>query len=112
MDYSIVLGVTHISTAALVAAICIPLFRGQVEMNRFYGMRLRKSFESDANWYAINRYGARRFFFWSAVLAAFGLATFFIPIGQSDLWIVLVALAPAVLYLIGAWEIHRFSKTL
>ena len=112
MSVYTILSITHILTALLVTASCMPLAKDRIGRNHFYGMRVPKSFESDENWYAINRYGARRFFFWSGVLVLIGVAGLFFPLGEDTVLIVLVALAPAVVYLIGAYETYRFSKKL
>ena len=42
-------------------------------MNRFYGFRISKAFTSDANWYAINKYGAKALILWSIVMIASGV---------------------------------------
>jgi hypothetical protein len=57
---SVALGLSNVFVGALIIAVCIPLLKNKIRMNRWYGMRFRKSFESDENWYKINRYGAKR----------------------------------------------------
>jgi hypothetical protein len=53
--------------------ISLPLLRGSIPMNRFYGFRISKAFTSDANWYAINKYGAKVLILWSIVMIASGV---------------------------------------
>ena len=45
--------------ALLMAGLSVPLARGKVPMNHFYGVRFPQSFKSDRHWYAINRYGGK-----------------------------------------------------
>jgi hypothetical protein len=53
--------------------ISLPLLRGSIPMNRFCGFRISKAFTSDANWYAINKYGAKVLILWSIVMIASGV---------------------------------------
>lgn len=41
----------------LLAAVALPLILGKVPMNRWYGVRVPRAFESPEKWYAINRVG-------------------------------------------------------
>ncbi len=59
------LGLLNIGTAALMVALSIPLVFRKIPMNRFYGVRIPKSFSSESNWYEINAYGGRQLIFWS-----------------------------------------------
>jgi len=43
-------------------------------MNCVYGFRIRKAFESEENWYILNRYGAKALMFWSVIIMAIGIA--------------------------------------
>jgi hypothetical protein len=62
----------------LFIVISLPLFRGSIPMNRFYGFRISKAFASDANWYAINKYGAKVLILWSIVMIASGVLFLFL----------------------------------
>jgi hypothetical protein len=55
-------------------AMSIPLYLGKIKMNYFYGFRIRKVFESEENWYLINRYGSKALVRWSVVVMAVGIA--------------------------------------
>ena len=44
-------------------------------MNRVYGVRVRKAFVSDANWYDVNAYGGKLLAAYGLLLFAFGVAT-------------------------------------
>lgn len=66
--------VTLICLGFILIAVSLPLYLGKIKMNYFYGFRIRKAFESEKNWYLINRYGARALMYWSVVLMAAGIA--------------------------------------
>jgi hypothetical protein len=51
--------VTFACLGFILIAVSIPIYLGKINMNCAYGFRIRKAFESDENWYLINRYGAR-----------------------------------------------------
>ncbi len=70
--------VTLVCVGIILLAVSIPLYLGWIKMNSFYGFRIRKAFESDENWYSINRYGAGALMCWSAVIMAAGLACLYI----------------------------------
>lgn len=47
---NIIAGITNIFVGLLTIAVCIPLLKDKIAMNRWYGIRFRKSFESEENW--------------------------------------------------------------
>jgi hypothetical protein len=47
-------------------------------MNCAHGFRIRKAFESEENWYLINRYGAKALMLWPVVIMAIGIACLYI----------------------------------
>ena len=62
----------------VIILISIPLYIGKVKMNGVYGFRIRKAFESEQNWYRINRYGAGALMIWAVVLMAVGIICLFV----------------------------------
>ena len=64
----------------LFIVISLPLLRGSIPMNRFYGFRISRGFTSNANWYAINKYGAKALIFWSIVMIASGVLFLFVSL--------------------------------
>ena len=84
-------------------AVSLPLALGWVPMNRWYGIRTRKAFVSEENWYALNVYGGKVFCVFGLFLVA--LAWFgrgFAPDPRSLLapmfmLVPLAALVPALL---------------
>ena len=65
--------VTLICVGVILIAVSLPLYLGKIKMNYLYGFRIRKAFESEKNWYLINRYGAKALLYWSIVLMAAGI---------------------------------------
>lgn len=108
----IIVGVSYVTIAVLVFALSVPLLRGKVRMNRWYGVRIPKSFESDANWYALNHHGAKQLMVYAAGVLAVGLVTPFLPLepGQWAFWLVL--LAPMILAVFPTVQIFRYARRL
>lgn len=107
---NLIWGLTHLATAVVCCLLARPMIRGKIPMNALYGARFAKSYESEENWQAINRYGGRRMVFWSWILGAIGVATLFVPLSRVPV-ILIVAMAPMV-YLIACIETYRFSRRL
>jgi len=90
---------------------CVPLLLRMVKPNRVYGIRVPAAFESEANWYRINSYGAKCLFVFGAVETLMGIALNMTQ--KSPFWLpilCLVATLPLVLVTVGA--IKRFARSL
>jgi hypothetical protein len=72
----ILVGIIHIFVAALVSVMSIPLIKGEIEPNRYYGIRLKKAYQSPELWYEINRHGGKCLVGWSGIIAAMSLLGF------------------------------------
>jgi uncharacterized membrane protein len=70
--------VTLVGLGLILIAVSIPLYLGRIKRNCVYGFRIRKAFESEENWYLINRYGAKALMGWSLVIMAIGMACLYI----------------------------------
>jgi hypothetical protein len=70
--------VTLVCLGSIIIAVCVPLLLGKIKMNGIYGFRMRKAFESEDNWYAINNYGAKALIRWSLVIMVIGLACLYV----------------------------------
>jgi len=110
------MGLSNLGVAIVFAALAIPLIRGEVAMNRFYGIRIKKAFASDDNWYRINAYGGRCLAAWSVVLACVGVGTFILPLGTAEhpreLLLIAVALAPLMILIPCVIQILRYARKL
>lgn len=65
--------IADICCAFFFMALSLPLVRGKVPPNHFYGFRTRKAFASTGNWYRINHYGGWALIVWSLLLLVAGL---------------------------------------
>jgi hypothetical protein len=110
-DRSTMLALSNILVGILIIAVSLPLQKNKIRMNCWYGMRFRKSFESDENWYKINRYGARRMMLWSMVIIAIGIMTFFIPLEMRRSLRLAIRCAPLIV-IIPVIETWLFAKKL
>ena len=99
---NIIFGIMHIFTALIIIGISIPLVKGEISMNKFYGIRFKKSYDSDESWYKINKYGGQQLIKWSIPLGLFGIVSFFLPIEKSpvlyltSLCVPLIIIVPVV----------------
>lgn len=62
----------------IVILVCIPLYLGKIKMNSAYGFRFGKAFESEKNWYSINKYGAKVLMWWAVAIMVVGLVCLYI----------------------------------
>jgi hypothetical protein len=109
---NIIFGIMYVFIGLLLMGISIPLKNGKVEMNHFYGVRLRKSYSSEKNWYLLNEYGGRQLLIWSAVLVAIGMLAFIVPFGGDVVLIVLFTFVPLIVLFIPMLLILRYSRSL
>lgn len=61
----------HMGLGILIVLVSIPLVLKIVPMNHAYGVRVRKAFVSDRNWYEINAYGGKLLVVFGLFLIAF-----------------------------------------
>lgn len=108
---SLILGASHILIALVITLLSIPLIRGEMPMNSFYGVRFKKSYESNENWYRINRYGGKQLLIWSAVLAFMGIVTIFLPIEKDSILFLPSLLAPLII-LVPAVTSYLYARKL
>lgn len=107
---SITLGISNIFVALILILISIPLIKRKVPMNKVYGVRIKKAFESEENWYKINIYGGKQLVSWSLPLVVLGIATFFLPIERNLPMIVTIACAPGIIIIPAIVAILRYAK--
>ena len=91
---AMILGISNICMAVVFILLGIPMLKRQVPMNRWYGARIKKSFESEENWYRINAYSAKQLILWSFPLMILGMATLFLPLAEHPGWTQALALSP------------------
>ncbi|MDI6796814.1 MAG: SdpI family protein [Desulfatibacillaceae bacterium] len=94
------------ASGILLIAVSIPLVFNKIPPNHFYGFRLKKAFESEQNWYAINHYGAKVMIVWSCIMIAAGEMVF-----RMGLTSPFVEIAPLVVCMAAAiGQTVRFSR--
>ncbi len=108
---NLIIGFTNIIVGLILIALFTPLKRGKVKMNKFYGIKIKKSFESEKNWYDINKYGANRFIIWSIPLIIIGVFTFFIPLYENSIQFWIFLFAPLII-IIPLIEVLNYAKKL
>ena len=114
-DTALLLALANMSSGALLIIFSIPLLKGHVKMNRIYGVRFRKCFESEENWYRINRYSAKRVIIWSIPIILVGLITFFIDFkaaGDFRSTLILILACAPLIVLIPAIESYLYVRKL
>lgn len=72
-------GIVHLLAAVVAITAALPLIKGKVKMNPWYGVRIPAAFESEAQWFEINRHGGRLLLIWGMAIAATALAGAFLP---------------------------------
>lgn len=70
--------ITLVCVGIIVLVVCFPLYLGKIKMNSAYGFRIRKAFESEENWYIINKYGAKVLMCWGVLVMIVGIACLYI----------------------------------
>lgn len=117
-QFGIAMGLVHLACATVCIVVSVPLMKGYVKMNGWYGIRIKKAFKSDENWYKINAYGGKRFIIWSLLLVITGVASFFIPVDPErgkdaeKLLAGLLLAAPALVMIPPIIEIMLYSRKL
>ncbi len=111
-SFYIIIGVSCVITALVLVLVSIPLVRGRVAMNKTYGIRLAKAFESQANWYMLNRFGGKQLILSSVGVAVAGVLFCVVrPVPTVwSFWVLI--LAPAWLLGFALWRIRSFAGRL
>ncbi len=108
---NIILSVSNIVTGLIIVAISIPLYKGKIKPNHYYGMRTKKAFESEENWYKINKFGAREMIYWSIPIFAAGVFALFAPLTEDSSLTMMIAFAP-LLIAIPCVKTWKYGKSL
>ena len=106
----ILLGCSNVFCAIVFILLSIPLAKGSISMNKHYGFRFAKAYESEENWYRINRYGGKQLIIWSVVLAILGVVTCFFPLEGKAPWIVVIALAPLIVIIPAVVTSYLYAR--
>jgi len=107
---AMIIGVSWTLTGLLVIAVSIPLVRGWVGRNGWYGVRLPQSFQSDDAWLAINRFGGKRLIVWSVPLVIVGMVSLFLPLQSHPAAALAVGFVPCICIVMAGFEIFHFAR--
>ncbi len=88
--------ITNMSISFLLIALAVPLLKGLVAPNGWYGVRIPKSLASPENWYRINRYGAKQLIGWSSVSLVVTISGFLVDIEEASPLFWFYLLIPAI----------------
>ena len=92
--------------------VSIPIMLRRVPMNRWYGVRTRKAFVSEDNWYEINAFGGKAFFLFGLLLVAVAWFGRDILPDPRDLLAPFVMAIPALALLVVLLALWLFSRRL
>ena len=105
------MGIMHIMAGLILTGLAVPLIARRIPMNRWYGVRVRKSFSSDANWYAINHMGGWWLLVAGMVLMVGGIVVLVDPLA-SETALILLGLAPVVVVFLAIVPILLYARHL
>ncbi len=103
---------TDVFAAILFIVGALPLLKREIEPNRWYGIRIRKAFASEENWYRINQYGARRLIFWSVAVLLGAAAGLFLPLSADGFLFWLYLGLPVLVALVSCLEVLVYASRL
>jgi uncharacterized membrane protein len=111
METSTIVAVSNIFCGFITIVLSIPLVLKQVKMNHYYGIRIKKAFESDENWYRLNYYGGKLFMIAGTIMLILGIMGLIIPLSDKTI-ILMLALSPALIAILTTLPIFIYGKNL
>ncbi len=96
----------------LLVLMAIPLILRRVPMNPGYGIRIRKAFASERNWYEINAYGGKLFAIYGLLLVAFASLTGLVAPDVTSIWSPVYLVVPLLGLIPVIVLVNRFSRRL
>ncbi len=96
---NLIIGLMNVGVSLLIIGISIPLIREKVKINKWYGFRISKAFESEEMWFKINKIGGKVLLYYSIPLLLLGTAVCFLPKLDKGA-VVMIANAP-IIYLVA-----------
>ncbi|MGA7614499.1 MAG: SdpI family protein [Thermoanaerobaculia bacterium] len=100
----------HLSMGIVTILVSLPLILGMVPRNRLYGIRTKRAFVSEENWYAINAYGGKLFLLFGILLTAFGYFGRADAPSPTSAWAPVYMAVPLLAIFPLLFLINRFSR--
>ena len=107
---ALVVGSCWVFAGLVFVGVSLPLVRQKIPRNPFYGVRLRRSMQSDEAWYAINRFGGQRMIVWAIPLILIGLVALFLPLQTHPGLAIALGVGPLIFVAIPLVETMRFAR--
>ena len=107
---ALIIGLSWIFAALAITGVAIPLLRGRVRRNDYYGVRFAESLQSDEAWLDINRHGAVRMIVWSVPLLVVGIVSLFLPLQSHFGWALALGLAPLIFIFVPLIQTYRYAR--
>ena len=101
-----------IGLGAVLVAVSVPLIARMVPMNRWYGVRTRKAFASEDNWYELNAYGGKLLAVYGGFLVVVGAIGFGVVPDPTSLWSPVFMVVPILLIFVVLLLINARGKRL
>jgi hypothetical protein len=101
-----------IGLGAVLIAVSVPLIARMVPMNRWYGVRTRKAFASEDNWYELNAYGGKLLAVYGGFLVVVGVIGFGVVPDPTSLWSPVFMGVPILLIFVVLLLINQRGKRL
>lgn len=93
----ILIGLMDVLVGVSVILLAGPLIRGEVRMNRWYGVRVGHAFESEEKWRDVNQFGGRQLRTWGSIVLAAGIVALLFDLDSNPSLLILFVLAPLLL---------------
>src|SRR5258706_9540414 len=79
MQSALELALTYMATGIVFCLVSVPLIKGKVPRNHWYGFRVPKTLRSDSVWYPVNAYSGKCLYVSGLIIAAGSLLL--VPLG-------------------------------
>ena len=106
-----ILGFSNIFICLVIIAISIPTLLNKIKMNKYYGIRIKKAFESEENWYKINSYGSKIFILWTVIVLVIEvLLILFFSNTIEIIYFIITAYVPFLIFIIPAIQLSIYCR--
>ena len=109
MNIILIVALSELAAALLIAILSIPLIFRRVPMNALYGARFAASFKSNQNWYDINEYAGKSLLLASIPIFIYGIigVLFHQRLPEWYIWAGTFVVLSSVL--VATWTAYRKS---